>query len=73
MAMTKSSGTDSKNARYCSFCGKSQHEVRKLIAGPTVLPARTSVSKNGFAKIATSIGSSPATFSAILATVPYST
>ena len=21
---------------YCSFCGKSQHEVRKLIAGPTV-------------------------------------
>jgi ATP-dependent Clp protease ATP-binding subunit ClpX len=22
--------------RYCSFCGKSQHEVRKLIAGPTV-------------------------------------
>ena len=34
--MTKSSGTDSKNARYCSFCGKSQHEVRKLIAGPTV-------------------------------------
>jgi ATP-dependent Clp protease ATP-binding subunit ClpX len=28
--------TDSKNALYCSFCGKSQHEVRKLIAGPTV-------------------------------------
>ena len=24
------------NALYCSFCGKSQHEVRKLIAGPTV-------------------------------------
>jgi ATP-dependent Clp protease ATP-binding subunit ClpX len=34
--MTKSSGTDSKNTLYCSFCGKSQHEVRKLIAGPTV-------------------------------------
>jgi hypothetical protein len=33
--MTKSSGTDSKNTLYCSFCGKSQHEVRKLIAGPT--------------------------------------
>jgi ATP-dependent Clp protease ATP-binding subunit ClpX len=33
--MTKSSG-DSKNTLYCSFCGKSQHEVRKLIAGPTV-------------------------------------
>jgi len=30
------SGNDSKNTLYCSFCGKSQHEVRKLIAGPTV-------------------------------------
>ena len=28
--------TESKNTLYCSFCGKSQHEVRKLIAGPTV-------------------------------------
>lgn len=27
---------ESKNTRYCSFCGKSEHEVRKLIAGPTV-------------------------------------
>ena len=34
--MSKVSGTDSKNILYCSFCGKSQHEVRKLIAGPTV-------------------------------------
>jgi len=34
--MTKSTGGDSKNTLYCSFCGKSQHEVRKLIAGPTV-------------------------------------
>ncbi len=37
--MSKSSGTttsDSKNTLYCSFCGKSQHEVRKLIAGPNV-------------------------------------
>jgi ATP-dependent Clp protease ATP-binding subunit ClpX len=33
--MSKSSG-DAKNTLYCSFCGKSQHEVRKLIAGPTV-------------------------------------
>jgi ATP-dependent Clp protease ATP-binding subunit ClpX len=33
---TKPSGGDSKNTLYCSFCGKSQHEVRKLIAGPTV-------------------------------------
>ncbi len=29
-------GGDGKNTLYCSFCGKSQHEVRKLIAGPTV-------------------------------------
>ena len=34
--MSKSDGNDSKNTLYCSFCGKSQHEVRKLIAGPTV-------------------------------------
>jgi ATP-dependent Clp protease ATP-binding subunit ClpX len=27
---------ETKNTLYCSFCGKSQHEVRKLIAGPTV-------------------------------------
>jgi ATP-dependent Clp protease ATP-binding subunit ClpX len=34
--MTKPTSSDSKNTLYCSFCGKSQHEVRKLIAGPTV-------------------------------------
>jgi len=35
--VSKPSGTkESKNTRYCSFCGKSEHEVRKLIAGPTV-------------------------------------
>jgi ATP-dependent Clp protease ATP-binding subunit ClpX len=34
--MTKSTSGDSKNVLYCSFCGKSQHEVKKLIAGPTV-------------------------------------
>ena len=34
--MTKSNSGDTKNTLYCSFCGKSQHEVRKLIAGPTV-------------------------------------
>ncbi len=34
--MSTNSGSDSKNTLYCSFCGKSQHEVRKLIAGPTV-------------------------------------
>ncbi len=30
------SKNNSKNTLFCSFCGKSQHEVRKLIAGPTV-------------------------------------
>ena len=34
--MTKVSSGDGKNILYCSFCGKSQHEVKKLIAGPTV-------------------------------------
>jgi ATP-dependent Clp protease ATP-binding subunit ClpX len=34
--MSKSGGGEAKNTLYCSFCGKSQHEVRKLIAGPTV-------------------------------------
>ena len=36
MSGKSGSGGDSKNTLYCSFCGKSQHEVRKLIAGPTV-------------------------------------
>ncbi len=36
MKMSKTGSSDSKNTLYCSFCGKSQHEVRKLIAGPTV-------------------------------------
>ncbi|NWG45172.1 MAG: ATP-dependent Clp protease ATP-binding subunit ClpX [Alphaproteobacteria bacterium] len=34
--MSKTGNGDSKSTLYCSFCGKSQHEVRKLIAGPTV-------------------------------------
>ena len=34
--MNKVSSGETKNTLYCSFCGKSQHEVRKLIAGPTV-------------------------------------
>src|SRR5712672_2401750 len=34
--MSKVGSGESKNTLYCSFCGKSQHEVRKLIAGPTV-------------------------------------
>ena len=34
--MANPTGGDSKNTLYCSFCGKSQHEVRKLIAGPNV-------------------------------------
>jgi ATP-dependent Clp protease protease subunit len=35
LAAGEKAGGDSKNTLYCSFCGKSQHEVRKLIAGPT--------------------------------------
>ena len=34
--MTRAGTEDSKSTLYCSFCGKSQHEVKKLIAGPTV-------------------------------------
>jgi hypothetical protein len=34
--MGKATGNDLKSTLYCSFCGKRQHEVRKLIAGPTV-------------------------------------
>lgn len=34
--MSKTDSGDTKNTLYCSFCGKSQHEVRKLIAGPNV-------------------------------------
>ena len=34
--MTKESSSDKSKLLYCSCCGKSQHEVRKLIAGPSV-------------------------------------
>ncbi len=34
--MSKTTDHETKNTLYCSFCGKSQHEVNKLIAGPTV-------------------------------------
>ena len=34
--MTKKTDDESKKNLYCSFCGKSQHEVKKLIAGPSV-------------------------------------
>ena len=34
--MSKVGTGESNNTLYCSFCGKSQHEVRKLIAGPSV-------------------------------------
>jgi ATP-dependent Clp protease ATP-binding subunit ClpX len=51
--MSKVGGSDSKNTLYCSFCGKSQHEVRKLIAGPTVFmsdhPAQDYVAAAGSA------------------------
>ncbi|MEC7865665.1 MAG: ClpX C4-type zinc finger protein, partial [Pseudomonadota bacterium] len=32
----KGNGSDSDNLLFCSFCGKNQNEVRKLIAGPSV-------------------------------------
>jgi ATP-dependent Clp protease ATP-binding subunit ClpX len=34
--MSKVGGGDSRNTLYCSFCSRSQHEIRKLVAGPTV-------------------------------------
>src|SRR5712672_2052769 len=34
--MSKVNAGEAKNTLHCSFCGKSQREVRKLIAGPTV-------------------------------------
>jgi len=34
--MADKKATSSEKALYCSFCGKSQHEVKKLIAGPSV-------------------------------------
>jgi ATP-dependent Clp protease ATP-binding subunit ClpX len=34
--MTETNSTDNNSTLHCSFCGKSQHEVKKLIAGPTV-------------------------------------
>src|SRR5260370_37604805 len=34
--MSQVSGGETKKPLHCTFCGKSQHEVRKLIAGPTV-------------------------------------
>ncbi|MBS0301116.1 MAG: ATP-dependent Clp protease ATP-binding subunit ClpX [Proteobacteria bacterium] len=34
--MADKKGSSSEKALYCSFCGKSQHEVKKLIAGPSV-------------------------------------
>ncbi|MCK5122424.1 MAG: AAA family ATPase, partial [Methylococcales bacterium] len=36
MSKDKKSGKDDEKLLYCSFCGKSQDEVRKLIAGPSV-------------------------------------
>ena len=36
MSRDRSDRSDDDKLLYCSFCGKSQHEVRKLIAGPNV-------------------------------------
>ncbi|WP_410817409.1 ClpX C4-type zinc finger protein, partial [Paraburkholderia sp.] len=35
-SMADKKGSNSEKLLYCSFCGKSQHEVKKLIAGPSV-------------------------------------
>jgi hypothetical protein len=40
--MSKAGGSDSKNTLYCSFCGKSQHEVR-MIASRVKFSARSSL------------------------------
>ena len=34
--MADKKGSSAEKVLYCSFCGKSQHEVKKLIAGPSV-------------------------------------
>ena len=34
--MAEKKGASGEKVLYCSFCGKSQHEVKKLIAGPSV-------------------------------------
>ena len=34
--MPEKKGSSGEKTLYCSFCGKSQHEVKKLIAGPSV-------------------------------------
>ncbi|BBL76885.1 ATP-dependent Clp protease ATP-binding subunit ClpX [Methylomagnum ishizawai] len=36
MSQERNGGTEGRKTLYCSFCGKTQHEVRKMIAGPTV-------------------------------------
>jgi ATP-dependent Clp protease ATP-binding subunit ClpX len=36
LTMAEKKGSSSEKTLYCSFCGKSQHEVKKLIAGPSV-------------------------------------
>src|SRR6202007_189844 len=36
ISMADKKGSNSEKLLYCSFCGKSQHEVKKLIAGPSV-------------------------------------
>jgi ATP-dependent Clp protease ATP-binding subunit ClpX len=55
--MTKLSGSDTKSTLYCSFCGKSQHEVRKLIAGPTVFICDECVERNDIIREETKAGS----------------
>ena len=42
--MAEKKGSSSEKTLHCSFCGKSQHEVKKLIAGPSVFICDESVS-----------------------------
>jgi len=44
-------GDDNGKLLYCSFCGKSQHEVRKLIAGPSVFICDECVDARKYRKV----------------------
>ena len=44
--MNKLSSGETKKPLHCTFCGKSQHEVRKLIAGPTVFICDATTTSN---------------------------
>jgi ATP-dependent protease Clp ATPase subunit len=49
--MSKESSGETKTPLHCTFCGKSQHEVRKLIAGPTVFTLSAAMSASSAATV----------------------